>query len=193
MSRCAMFRAAWIGPLMSPVKVGGGMRRPRGIRKSLSFDDRATLGAEPRDVGQSSHSRVRAYPYIRLGLSRSEDGRRSGDRPHRTIGNSPAAAPLPPLHEICLHRTMPRRRLPDGWSCGAAAARFPRRSALLCRGRGDLATDGCRLRKAAPSEQTGYRSWSEDHIRVGIRTSSSRSSTHDAPIVNPLDASHIRW
>jgi hypothetical protein len=53
-------------------------------------------------------------------------------------------------------------------------------------------------RRAAPSEQTGYRSWSKDHIREGNRTSGSRSSTHadaadDAPIINPLDASQVRW
>jgi len=32
--------------------------------------------------------------------------------------------------------------------------------------------------RAEPSEQTGYRSWSEDHIRAGNRTSGTRSSTH---------------
>src|SRR6266436_6064555 len=39
---------------------------------------------------------------FRLGLSRSEYGRRPRGRPHRMIGNSLAAAALPPLHEIYL-------------------------------------------------------------------------------------------
>jgi hypothetical protein len=37
---------------------------------------------------------------LRLGLSLSEIGRRSCDRPHRMIGTSPAVASLPPLHEF---------------------------------------------------------------------------------------------
>jgi hypothetical protein len=38
---------------------------------------------------------------FRLGLSRSEDGRRPRGRPHRMIGNSPCRGSLPPLHETC--------------------------------------------------------------------------------------------
>src|SRR5205807_1389002 len=47
-----------------------------------------------------SHSRVHACPLFRLGLSLSSNGRRSRDRPQRMVGNSPAVAALPPLHEI---------------------------------------------------------------------------------------------
>ena len=43
----------------------------------------------------SSYSRVHACPSVRLGLSRSSNGRRSCDRPQSMIGNSPCRGSAP--------------------------------------------------------------------------------------------------
>src|ERR1700726_4172929 len=127
---------------MSLVKAEGDVFRPLAELGGVSqFDDRATVGAEPRDVGQ--HPLIRGFTHIRLSVWGCPGLRSGVDRVIGLTGRSGiplAAAPLPPLHEICLHRTMPRRRLPEGWLCGAA--RSPRKAALLCCRRADLATDG---------------------------------------------------
>ena len=77
--------------LMSHVKPRGATARPlHKRRRECRCDDRATVGAKPqRRRSTSSHSRVHACPCFRLGLSRSEDGRRPCGRPQSTIGNSP--------------------------------------------------------------------------------------------------------
>jgi len=48
---------------------------------------RAEERAGPEDVGQQALMRGldTAFPFIRLGLSRSARGRRSGDRPHSHV------------------------------------------------------------------------------------------------------------
>src|SRR6202795_5408975 len=53
---------------------------------------------------------------FRLGLSRSEDGRRSCDRPHRMIGNSPCRGSAPAVaRDVCSPDQAPRRGLPEYW------------------------------------------------------------------------------
>ena len=60
--------------------------------------------------------------------------------------------------------------LSRGWSRSSVCLR-------IVRSRRVPGTDFPRCR-AAPTEQTGCRSWSEDRIRAGNRTSDSRFSTH---------------
>jgi hypothetical protein len=78
-------------PLMSYVKP---WRRdfpaPPRIAERFRCDDRAAVGAKPVDVGQQPLMRgFVTCPSVRPGLSRSENGHRSCDRPHRMIENSP--------------------------------------------------------------------------------------------------------
>jgi hypothetical protein len=49
---------------------------------------------------------------FRLGLSRSEYGRRRRGRPHRMIGNSPCRGHAPAVARDFFHRTLPRRMAP---------------------------------------------------------------------------------
>src|SRR6267142_3881929 len=66
-------------------------------------DDRATVEAKPEDVGDQAL--IRGFkPQFRdfvRGCPLSTRGRRSFDRPQSDIGNSPAVASPPPLHDIC--------------------------------------------------------------------------------------------
>ena len=57
--------------------------------------DRAEERAGPEDVGEQALMRVldTAFPFFRLGLSRSEIGRRSDDRPHRFPREFPCRGP----------------------------------------------------------------------------------------------------
>jgi hypothetical protein len=64
---------------------------------------RAEERAGSEDVGQQALMRgLDTAPFVRLGLSRSAHGRRSGDRPHSHVGNSPAVVPPSLLHDSCL-------------------------------------------------------------------------------------------
>jgi len=57
--------------------------------------DRAEERAGPEDVGQQALMRGldTAFPFFRLGLSRSAHGRRSGDRPHSHVREFPCRGP----------------------------------------------------------------------------------------------------
>ena len=57
--------------------------------------DRAEERAGLEDVGEQALMRglATAFPFVRLGLSRSSIGRRSDDRPHSSVGNSPCRGP----------------------------------------------------------------------------------------------------
>src|SRR5215471_5682936 len=57
--------------------------------------DRAEERAGLEDVGEQALMRglATAFPFVRLGLSRSGIGRRSDDRPHSSVGNSPCRGP----------------------------------------------------------------------------------------------------
>src|SRR5262252_9985600 len=57
--------------------------------------DRAEERTGPEDVGQQALMRGldTAFPFFRLGLSRSEIGRRSDDRPHRFPREFPCRGP----------------------------------------------------------------------------------------------------
>jgi len=63
--------------------------------------NRADERARPEDVGEQALIRGldTAFPFVRLGLSRSKVGRRSKDRPRRVLGSSPAVAPPSLLHD----------------------------------------------------------------------------------------------
>src|ERR1700730_8329463 len=116
------------------------MRSPRVLRSvtllcplsSLEGATTRSLDKLPRDIdalivqreeralrrrSTSSYSRVHACPCFRLGQSRSENGRRSRDRPHSMIGNSPCRGFAPAVARVYLHRTMPRRGLPESMVC----------------------------------------------------------------------------
>jgi hypothetical protein len=74
-------------PLMSQVKHkarGYPVPTRTGMKLGVPMD-RAEERAGPEDVGQQALMRGldTAFPFFRLGLSRSEIGRRSDDRPHR--------------------------------------------------------------------------------------------------------------
>ena len=66
--------------------------------------DRAEERAGPEDVGDQALMRglATAFPFVRPGLSLSEVGRRSYDRPHRKLGSSPAVVPPSLLHDYVL-------------------------------------------------------------------------------------------
>ena len=57
--------------------------------------DRAEERAGPEDVGDQTLIRGldTAFPFVRLGLSRSARGRRSGDRPHSHVEEFPCRGP----------------------------------------------------------------------------------------------------
>src|ERR1700681_4696349 len=57
--------------------------------------DRAEERAGPEDVGDQALMRGldTAFPFVRPGLSLSEIGRRSCDRPHSKLGRSPCRGP----------------------------------------------------------------------------------------------------
>ena len=57
--------------------------------------DRAEVRAGPEDVGDQALIRGldTALPFVRPGLSLSGIGRRSCDRPHSKLGNSPCRGP----------------------------------------------------------------------------------------------------
>jgi hypothetical protein len=99
-----------------------------GSVRGCRCDDRATVGAKPRDVGQ--HPLIRGFTHVRLFVWGCPCLRTGVDLAIGLKGRSGiplAAAALPPLHEICLHRTMPRRRLPEVWfSCATHSLRTTR-------------------------------------------------------------------
>jgi len=66
--------------------------------------DRAKERAGPEDVGDQALMRGldTALPFVRPGLSLSGIGRRSCDRPRRTLGSSLAVVPPSLLHDCCL-------------------------------------------------------------------------------------------
>ena len=63
--------------------------------------DRAEERTGPEDVGEQALMRGldTAFPFFRLGLSRSEVGRRSMIGHIESIGNSPAVVPPSLLHD----------------------------------------------------------------------------------------------
>src|SRR5258708_5088321 len=80
---------------------------------------------------------------FRLGLSRSEYGRRPRGRPHRMIGNSPCRGRAPAVaRDLSFTGPCPGAWLPENGlnvpSCSLCRALLPGRTA----GRGDLAIDG---------------------------------------------------
>ena len=93
--------------LMSFVKCfGHGISTPSDFRSKQSRDDRATVEAKPEDVGDQTLIRgfKPQYRDFVRGCPLSTRGRRSLDRPQSDIGNSPAVASPPPLHDICPDR-----------------------------------------------------------------------------------------
>src|SRR6267142_6246587 len=96
-------------------------------------DDRATVEAKPEDVGDQAL--IRGFkPQFRdfvRGCPLSTRGRRSFDQPQSDIGNSPAVASPPPLHDICPDRSPGAGSLSGLSMC----------SRQRC-GRADGATDG---------------------------------------------------
>ena len=72
------------------------LSRPHADRHEVGLPmDRAEERAGPEDVGQQALMRGldTAFPFFRLGLSRSEIGRRSDDRPHRFPLEFPCRGP----------------------------------------------------------------------------------------------------
>src|SRR5215831_17837978 len=95
----------WIAwkPLMSQVKhKARGYPVPHADWHEVGAPmDRAEERTGPEDVGQQALMRGldTAFPFFRLGLSRSEIGRRSDDRPHRFPREFPAVVPPSLLHD----------------------------------------------------------------------------------------------
>jgi hypothetical protein len=63
--------------------------------------DRAEERTGPEDVGEQALIRglATAFPFFRLGLSRSDVGRRSTIGHIDSVGSSPAVVPSSPLHD----------------------------------------------------------------------------------------------
>src|ERR1700710_199439 len=108
--------------LLCPLsRLGATRTLPRGTRRGLAFDDRATVGAEPRDVGQ--HPLIRGFTHIRMsvwgcpGLRTGVDRRESATRDDRK-------SPFPRLRPRRCTRFVFTGPCPGAgslvWSCGAA-------------------------------------------------------------------------
>jgi hypothetical protein len=80
--------------------------------------DRAEERAGPEDVGDQALMRglVTAFPFVRPGLSLSEVGRRSFDRPRRLLGSSPAGGPPSLLHDYVLPVILLVVATPEPWA-----------------------------------------------------------------------------
>ena len=115
--RYSRLRMTGIRPSSSYVPCQARRRqRPRSPQtpERCRCDDRATVGAKPRDVGQQAL--IRGFTHVRVSVRGFPCLRTCVDLAIGFKGWSGiplAVAALPPLHEICLHRTMPRCRLPE--------------------------------------------------------------------------------
>src|SRR5258706_13375930 len=131
-------------PLMSHVKLGGATTRLSTRSGEMSM--RMIVQRWERSPETSVNILLFAgsrMSVFRLGLSRSEYGRRPRGRPHRMIGNSPCRGRAPAVaRDLSFTGPCPGAWLPENGlnvpSCSLCRALLPGRTA----GRGDLAIDG---------------------------------------------------
>ena len=148
------------------------------------------LGSRPFEapVGVADAAPYALAPSIRLGrctlrIKRSATGQSCASPPvNRMAISRPLASASAWIFVLRPPRERPAACFSPLFSAGCRAVglhMWSRSSAYLWialsqQARG-IAVPQCR---AEPSEQTGYRSWSGDHIRAGNRTSGNRFSTH---------------